>query len=298
MERIDPKKTIHVTVGKGLLDEALNSLRNDPDVYPLISEELKLSQREVKENLPTLLDYQDDVHYCQSCPGLEKCAKATPCFCLRLSKVNGMIYRHLDPCHLKTKQEDYVARFLIRDFPLSYMDAHLKNVEKSASSRQDVIRKMSKNVLGKADSWLYLIGNRGAGKSYLLAAYANAFSEKKAPVAFCDASKLIEQLKTKSIEDKEGFEELFHQLVTCPLLILDDFGNEFKSEYTFSMILFPLLNERAKEKRITAFGSDFSIKDIGLMYKEKIGGPRANQLYRLLKDLSGSESDISGVAFH
>lgn len=299
MEKIDPSKAIAPMKGvDDLVEEAIDSLRADKKVYAYISETLKLSMGEVKANLPALLDYQEDVNYCAHCPGLSKCAKATPCFVLKLEKADGILYRHLDPCEKKSEAEDFAGRYLLRDFPDSYASADLKNVEKSKASREEVILRMTKMVLNKTEDWVYITGNRGAGKSYLLAAFANSFSKKKAPVAYADTAALIDKLKELNIKDKTEYGRLFDELVSCPLLVLDDFGNEFKSEFVFASILFPLINERAKAKKATAFASDFSISDIYLMYKDKVGVPRARQLSELLKSFCKKEFDVSGVSLH
>ena len=297
MEKIDLSKAIGPMNGMDdLVEEAIESLRADKAVYPYISDVLKLSMGEVKANLPALLDYQEDVAYCAHCPGLAKCAKATPCYVMKLEKVDGILRRHLDPCPKMTAAEDFAGRYLIRDFPDSYAEADLRNVEKSKSSRDGALLRMANMVLGKTEDWIYLTGNRGAGKSYLLAAFANSFSKKKAPVAYVDTGALVEKLKDLFIKDKEGYANLYASLVDCPLLVLDDFGNEFKSEFVFASILFPLINDRAKAKKATAFASDFSISDIYLMYKDKVGVPRARQLSELLKSFCKKEFDVSGVA--
>jgi hypothetical protein len=39
------------------------------------------------------------------------------------------------------------------------------------------------------------------------------------------------------------------ELENCDLLVIDDFGSEFKSDYVRDQIVMPLLNERAKNNR-------------------------------------------------
>ena len=71
---------------RALVQEELESLRKDPLVYPTISNDLKLTNKEAERFLASLLDYQEDVRYCASCPGIENCAKSHPHFCLRLER--------------------------------------------------------------------------------------------------------------------------------------------------------------------------------------------------------------------
>jgi hypothetical protein len=57
------------------------------------------------------------------------------------------------------------------------------------------------------------------------------------------------------------------------------------------------LLERAKNKKITFFTSDFKISEIGTLYATTEAGKiRARQLVRLLKDYCGSELEIGGLS--
>ena len=82
-------------------------------------------------------------------------------------------------------------------------------------------------------------------------------------------------------------------LVSCPLLVLDDFGNEPKPEFVFTNITYPLLIERAKNRLITAFSSDFSISALYDAYAVTIGNARAQQLCELIMTMAKKDYDIT-----
>ncbi len=279
----DPK-TFQTPEFKSIIAEELESLRKDELVYPFIQNELKVTQKEANTFLAALLDYQEDVHYCANCPGLDKCEKNNPHFTMTLRREFGVIARHYDPCEKMRSLSSFYERYISCSFNPDWRDATLQDIATSVSARNTVISLMGKIATGMSDRWIYLIGSNGSGKSYMLACFANYITTNKGKGAFCDSTQLVEELKGMSINDKEGFENRMR-----------DFGNEFKTEYSFTSILFPLLSYRAKEGKLTCFASDFKIDQIGSMYQGKIGPERAAQFRDLLKQLCKKEYDVSGV---
>ena len=291
------RKSFETPEVKSLLADALASLKADKRVYPVITEELKLTNREAETYIGALLDFQEDVHYCDSCPGLENCVKAHPHFTLRLEREGSVITRHYDPCEKMLSLASFQSRYLRCSFPPSWRDESLKDIERSKSARNPALLAMSKALQGSGQ-WLYLTGSAGSGKSYMLACYANYLTKENGPGAFCDTGSLLNELKEKSIKDREGFDVLMESLSTCSILVLDDFGNEYKTEYVYTTVLFPLLSARDKAGLPTAFSSDFSIKEIVSMYQSKIGAERAAQLQNLMKKRCVKEFDVSGISLH
>ena len=294
--RID-KKPFETPEVKSLLADALASLKADELVYPVISEELKLTNREAETYIGALLDYQEDVHYCKNCPGLEKCDKPHPHFSLRLQKDGNVVVRHYDPCEKMISLASFQSRYIRCSFPAEWRDESLKSIERSKSSRNPALLAMSSSLKGSGQ-WLYLTGKAGSGKTFMLACYANYLTLNKGKGAFCDTGSLLSELKDKSIRSREEFEETMKSLSSCSVLVLDDFGNEFKTEYVYTSILFPLLSARDKADLPTAFSSDFNLKQIVSMYQGKIGEERASQLLTLLKRRCIKEFDVSGISVH
>ena len=281
-----------------LKKQAIEGLRNDEEVYRLIHEDLHLSSAQVKAFLATLLDYQEDVSYCAHCPGYDACDKANPHFEMCLKMEEGQLMRYFSPCRVVRKMEELESRYIVRDFPEQWQELDFRSVDKT-QKRMDAVAAMIALIRGKPLSpWIYLCGTHGSGKSYLLAMFANTYARTHKGCAYCDTSALIDKLKELQINAKKDFEERFALLCECPLLCLDDFGNEFKTDFVFSSILFPLLSARDKAGLPTAFSSDFPIEDIETMYSAKIGAPRARQLRQLLFHNCKKQFDVSGLKIY
>ncbi len=75
--------------------------------------------------------------------------------------------------------------------------------------------------------WLMFTGPRGSGKTHLAVAIGNEYLRRGQPVFFAFVPSLLDHLRsTFSPNSPIGYDELFEQLKTVPLLILDDLGAE------------------------------------------------------------------------
>jgi len=77
------------------------------------------------------------------------------------------------------------------------------------------------------EGWLLLTGPSGCGKTHLAAAISGKNLDQDRPVFYTFVPSLLDHLRsTFSPDSPIGYDELFEQLKTAPLLILDDLGAE------------------------------------------------------------------------
>lgn len=275
-----------------LYKESIEGLKNDPIVYDTISSKLGLTAKEVKANLAILLTYQEDVNYCLNCPGLDKCKKNNPYLKMDLEKRDSLVVPSFSPCKEMSKLEEKKKMFFTYSFPDSYLDNKVKSIDRSIV-RGKAYGAIGDSVKEKNSSWVYLYGSTRSGKSYILATFAVYFAKSHPGCAYVSCQSLLEKFKNLSYSNKEEFDIYFDKIKNAPLLVIDDFGNEYKTEYTFSTYLLPLLDYRNKQGLRTFFGSSFSMKEIESLYKDKIGPIYARQLKDILTRNCGNGFDIS-----
>ncbi len=275
-----------------LYKESIEGLKNDPIVYETISSKLGLTAKEVKANLAILLTYQEDVNYCLHCPGLDKCKKNNPYLKMNLEKREALVVPSFSPCKEMLKLEEKKKMFFAYSFPDTYLDNKVKSIDTSIV-RGEAYKAIGDSVKEKNSSWIYLYGSTRSGKSYILATFAVYFAKSHPGCAYVSCQSLLEKFKNLSYSNKEDFDIYFDKIKNAPLLVIDDFGNEYKTEYTFSTYLLPLLDYRNKQGLRTFFGSSFSIREIESLYKDKIGPIYARQLKDILTRNCGNGFDIS-----
>lgn len=282
-----------------LLAEKIAEFQKDPITLAKIRS-LGLNVGQVKENVGDLIDYQNDHAYCAHCPGMEKCAKENPFYQIDLSMgEDGSLVRTYGPCPQKKEKDRQDNRYLRADFPEEWRYSALLDSVERTKSKISVFVRMSQIVLGEESTernWIYLTGNMGSGRSYLAVAFANSFADSNnVKVAVCDSSLLVNELRESSIHDPARFKKSMEAYENVALLVLDGFGDEYKSDFALSTVLFPLLSYRAQNGLPVCFCSDFSLSEIQTMYSGRGLGPRGRQLASLIKSRSGKCEDISGV---
>ena len=300
MERLDPNKYFNEEVDmKDYINQLVNELRNDYEVYEQIKK-LNLTLGEVKDNVARLTDFRNDYNYCKNCPGIEKCEKTIPHLSMELVKEGKYINITYTPCQKLIDKIKLDNLYLFDDFPKEWKSSTVKTIDLT-EKRRPIIKEFSKIVNGDSSRWLYVMGNHKVGKSFLMVTLANEFvSMNLGTVAIINAAQRIKELVDLSYKSKDEFAQAMLALGKVPLLLIDDFGEEFKSEYIRDTIIIPLLSEREHQNLLTFFTSEFTIEEIQKMYSigANSGEIRGKQLMRLLKDMCVKEYDLSGVSLY
>lgn len=284
---------------KTYINKLVKALRDDIEVYENLKS-LNLTMGEVRENIGKLTDYKDDYNYCKNCPGIDKCGKKTPHISMFITKEGSFINVKYEPCKVIMDQIKKDNRYLIADFPEEWKSASM-NIVDITPTRRLVIKQILKTLMGECEDWIYIKGNHKVGKSFLLVATANEFIAKNlGQAAVINARTRFKELSDQSINAPEEFSKNLVALSNIPLLVIDDFGEEYKSEYIRDQILMPILSEREHNNKLTMFASNYSIKEIQQLYAiGKSGGDiRAKQLANILEEMCNKEFDLTGVSIY
>ena len=116
---------------------------------------------------------------------------------------------------------------------------------------------------------LLLTGSGGLGKTFLL----NCIYERAASRGFAairvTAFRMFEAMRRQHMGNSEG-EMDFEQLLTVPLLLIDDLGSEPMMRNVTVEYLFTLLNERMAARRHTVIATNLSPMQIKETYGERV----------------------------
>ena len=210
---------------------------------------------------------------------------------------SGYLSFVLGPNEQNKNKQLLEANFLYRDYPEEWMTL-TPQVLKGVRFKE--IREAIKMMGKAAKNWIYIQGEPASGKSYFLAALLNNFAVKGKTVCFMNTNQRFEELKALAIKKPQEFNAIMAQLKTCDHLVLDDFGNEYRSDYVRDTILMPLLNDRSRLGLKTYITSQYSIDEIEELYGRgsRIDGRRVTSIIkRNIKDVvyltKGIESTLS-----
>ena len=166
---------------------------------------LGISDQEIPHYVTLLISYLDSKKICSSCKGLLDCQSDTPYMARSLSmSSSGRLSSCLGPCKFKMAEITKDMNFLYRDFDPEWNSLSLAaiKVERAKELRMAMTKCAKKD---SAKKWCYVKGESGSGKSYYLAAFANAFASKGKTVAFIDTNKRFDELKNYAIVFKNFF---------------------------------------------------------------------------------------------
>ena len=171
------------------------------------------------------------------------------------------------PCKYKNemdKKNKYLENVYYFDIPKAIMDANMRDIKTNDKKRYPVI-KWIKEFLENEDEenykGLYLNGNFGSGKTYLLSAMLNEFAKRGKKVAIIYYPEFLRSLK-ESFGDNAEFQNKFNYIKKAELLLLDDIGAEVVTEWNRDEVLGPILQYRMDQKLVTFFTSNLTIEEL------------------------------------
>ena len=284
-------------------DEKLKELYQDPYFLEFLKQ-YDLPKEMVRDSLGIFLDYVDDQHYCEKCPGIEKCAKKVPCMvAIPVIEETG-IERKMQMCPKMFARRNIEKKLLVYDFPQEWLanDIFSQSDVDYVKNRLDILKSLTSLVEETSKEWIYLYGGPRLGKSYLVASFLVTYL-KKHPTkrgAFLDSSMRIKELSDLSFIDKNQFQQVLNSYIDIDVLVLDDFGSGYMSDFIRDTVVYPILNQRLKDKKLTIFVSKIPLKKLKtyLSGKSASGKIQAGQIVDIIRAMIKKEIPLEGISVY
>lgn len=115
----------------------------------------------------------------------------------------------------------------IRRMKFDNFDLQGMNADREGQESLKLALKASQEFAHSPENWLILVGPHGSGKTHLVAAIANKLLEHRQSVFFAETVELLDRLlPIFSPEGRKEFRQVFSEVKTAPVLVLDDLRME------------------------------------------------------------------------
>lgn len=269
-------------------EQRIDRLMKDPLVISFLQKH-NLDKVFLDKNASYFIDWVNGIQKCSGCQGVEFCRQAIPGKIKNLYiDETGFLSERYQSCRNMKKIESNI------DHRKNYRVAHISQADYLIDLHTIDLSKESKEyilpytqVLRSLESnkGIYLYGQPGVGKSYLLMGVCNHYAKNKKKVAFVKVPLLIQDLK-QSMYDSEYRQNVLSHLRFSEVLVLDDIGSESITPWTRDEILFPILDYRMNHGLKTYFTSNYTMDELSVQYslKDKVASLRLMERIRTLSD--------------
>ena len=141
-------------------------------------------------------------------------------------------------------------------------------------------------------------GGNKTGKSLLAATMVIdlAIREKKGkvPICFINASKRIRELSDLSKFKNEEFKKKLELYSTVPVLVIDDFGHEYRTDFIRDGIISEIITSRCNKSLFTIFTSNFTLDQIEILYgnSNPAGQIMASSIVNTIRTMCANNEEI------
>lgn len=209
-------------------------------------------------------DYLEDIYNCPECRDTGF-INGKRCNCLK-----QLILKHVSAnSNLTERMRE--QRFECFDFSL------FEGQEENGISVLKLVQAICSKALTFADSFdtthdnILILGNAGTGKTFITSCIANRALERGKTVYYQTAFKLFDTFERSKFgrEDAEEASEAVKYVYDADLLIIDDLGTEFMTQFT-NAAFFDVINSRIISEKSTIISSNLDFEKLSQIYSQRI----------------------------
>lgn len=266
MQRIDEKLKPNNNLNYKLNESYEESLKDDK--FKEFVSKIKLKKEEMIKYTSLLETSKEEYFNCKECKNIMECKNKLKGYAYLPKVNNSSLEFSYRPCRYKKKldkENKYHENTLLYNIPEEIKNASIKKIYKTDKKRYNtiswIIDFLQKYKEDKHQKGLYLCGNFGSGKTYLIASLFNELAKENIKSAIVFWPDFLNDLKqTFSSNIKSEFKTKYNSIKKAPLLLIDDIGAESVTPWSRDEILCPILQYRMDEKLPTFFTSNLDLK--------------------------------------
>ena len=245
------------------LEKEFNAALKDEEFKNLVSK-IKLPKEILMKYTSLLETSSKEIKNCKNCKNLLECKNNVEGY-VYLPKVNEKTlefnYKACKKKEATLKNKAYLESVSYYNASEGLKNAQMKDIYTNDSKRLEVVKWLKTFIdnYPNVKKGLYLYGNFGCGKSYLISALFNELGKRKIKSAVVFWPEFLRDLKASFGVD---FNSKFEYIKRVPILLIDDIGAENMTSWSRDEILCSILQYRMDEKLTTFFTSNLTIKDL------------------------------------
>lgn len=284
------------------LEKDYNHALETNKTFKKLVNSLRLPDQYLMKYTTKLEETSKELNNCKKCKNLNECKNSYHGYVYYPDILNDNLVFDYIPCKYK-KQDDYQNQYkkniYLFEVPKEIKEASMKNIDLDDPERYDII-KWLKNFLdnyqtGSSTKGLYLTGNFGCGKTYLISACLNELAKKNHKIAIIYYPEFLRSLK-ESFGDNEEYNNKFNFIKKIELLLIDDIGAETMTEWSRDEVLGTILQYRMQEGLTTFFTSNLTIKDLEEHFSVSHGGVEKVKAKRIIERIKQLTTEMLMVS--
>jgi primosomal protein DnaI len=232
--------------------------------FRLLCEKLKISEDILMKYTSFLTESALEFNNCMNCKGLGECKNSLLGHAYLPRVINDMLEFNYKKCNYQKKQDklyNYQNNIVYYNVSKENKLADFSKIDKRILGRQEAILWLNNFIENypNVDKGLYLSGNTGCGKTYMVIAAINELAKKNVKCAIAFWPDFLRNLKSSFDTD---YEDKINYLINVPVLLIDDLGGESSTPWARDEVLFPILQGRLDDKAKVTFITSNLDKDL------------------------------------
>ncbi len=230
-------------------------------------------------------DYIDDIYSCAKCRDTGF-IDGRRCECLK-----SLIVKHIGE---NSNLTEYMREQVFDKFDFSLF----ANQGDGSGTTLKVMQKLCDKASSFAETFdqthdnFLIMGNAGTGKTYITSCIGNRALERGKTVYYQTAFRLFEIFENARFsKGEEDAAELVKYIYDVDLLIIDDLGTEFTTQFTLTS-LFDIINSRIISGKSTVISTNLGFEELSELYSQRITS-RFTGHYQLMQTMG---NDLRGLS--
>lgn len=276
-------------------------LDNNSNFKKLINS-LKLPDTYLMKYTSSLETSSKELANCKNCKNINMCKNSYPGYIYYPNLLNSNLVFDYIPCKYKKELDEknkYKKNIYLFEVPKEIKEASMKNIDLDNPERFNVIKWLKKFLddysQDEPHKGLYLTGNFGCGKTYLISATLNELAKKEHKIAIVYYPEFLRSLK-ESFGDPDSYNEKFKLIKNVEILLIDDIGAETMTEWSRDEILGTILQYRMQENLTTFFTSNLTIKELEEHFSISTKGIEKVKAKRIIERIKQLSEEISLIS--